>query len=110
MSKPGLWAIVNAGRYRRGGIGSGSPGGGEGEDGVDGGFEGAGVALDLDEEQAALERGEQCYGEVVGTDVGREVPGGLESPQPVADGGRPPREAVGDKGAGRGVGLCELAA
>jgi hypothetical protein len=35
---------------------AGSPDG-EGEDGVDGGFEGAGVALDLGEEEAALERG-----------------------------------------------------
>jgi hypothetical protein len=108
MSGPGLRTIVDAGRC--GGTGSGSPGGDEGEDGIDGGFEGAGVALDLGEEQTALERGEQCHGEVVGTGAGREVPCDLESAQSVADGGRPPCEAVGDKGAGRGVGLCELAA
>jgi hypothetical protein len=33
-----------------------SSGGGEGEDGVDGGFEGMGVTLDLREEQSALKR------------------------------------------------------
>jgi hypothetical protein len=76
-----------------------SPGGGEGEDGIDGGFEGAGVALDLGEEQPALKRGEQCHGEVVGTGAGREVPSGPQSAQ-----------SVGDEGAGCRVGLCELAA
>jgi hypothetical protein len=35
---------------------SGSPGGGQGDDGVDGGFQGAGVSLDLSEEEPALER------------------------------------------------------
>jgi len=60
------------------GAGPGSPDGGEGEDGIDGGFDGAGVALDLGEEQPALERGEQRHGEVIGTGAGREVPGGLQ--------------------------------
>ena len=70
----------------------GSLGGGEGEDGVDGGFQGAGVALDLREQEPALEGGEQRHGEVVGAGAGREVPGGLQSTQSVGDGGRPPRD------------------
>ena len=44
---------------------------------------------DLGEEEPALQRGEQRHGEVVGVDGGREVPGGLEAAQSVADGGRP---------------------
>src|SRR5271169_3745773 len=40
----------------------------------------------------------------------REVPGDLESPQAVADGGGPPREAGRDKGAGLGVAFGKLAA
>ena len=81
---------------------SGLPDAGEGEDGVDGGFEGTGVALDLREEESALKRGEQRHGEVVGVDADREMPGGLESPQSVADGGGPPPEAAGDEGAAWG--------
>src|ERR1700730_7675910 len=60
------------------GIGPGSPGGGQGDDGVDGGFQGTGVSLDLSEEEPALEHGEQRYCEVVGGDARRQVPGGLE--------------------------------
>ena len=43
--------------------------------------------LDLGEEQAALDRGEERDGEVVRVGPGREVPGGVQVPQPVADGG-----------------------
>ena len=57
------------------------------EDGVDGGFERAGVALDLGEDEAALECGEERDGEVVRVDAVREVPGGVQTAQPVADGG-----------------------
>jgi 3-oxoacyl-[acyl-carrier protein] reductase len=37
----------------------------------------------LGEEESALKRGEKRHGEVVGVDVGRETPGGLESAQSV---------------------------
>ena len=57
------------------------------EEGVDGGFEGTGVALDLGEEEAALECGEEGDGEVVRVGAVREVPGGVQTAQPVADGG-----------------------
>jgi hypothetical protein len=57
------------------------------EDGVEGGFEGAGVALDLGEEEAALEGGEEGDGEVVRVGAVREVPGGVEAAEPVAEGG-----------------------
>ena len=57
------------------------------KDGVDGGFEGAGVALHLGEDEAALERGEEGDGEVVGVGAVREVPGGVQTAQPVGDGG-----------------------
>src|ERR1039457_2146400 len=57
------------------------------EDGVDGGFERAGVALNLSEEEAALECGEERDGEVVRVGAIREVPGGVKMAQPVADGG-----------------------
>jgi hypothetical protein len=57
------------------------------EDGVDGGFERAGVALNLGEEEAALEYGEEGDGEVVRVGAVREVPGGVKAAQPVADGG-----------------------
>ena len=43
--------------------------------------------LDLGEEKAALERGEERDGEVVRVGAGGEVPGGVQSPQPVADDG-----------------------
>jgi hypothetical protein len=78
------------------------------KDGVDGGFEGAGVALNLGEDEAALERGEQGDGEVVRVGAVREVPGGVQTAQPVADGGRPLPESGRDQGAGLGVGLGQL--
>jgi hypothetical protein len=53
--------------------------GGEGEEGVEGGLEGTGVALDLREEESALKRREKRHGEVVRVDAGREMPGDLES-------------------------------
>jgi hypothetical protein len=37
--------------------------------------------LDLGEQEAALERGEQSYGEVVRVDAGREAPGSLSLPK-----------------------------
>jgi hypothetical protein len=57
-----------------GGIGLGSSSGGEGEDGVDGGFEGSGVALDLREEKSALQRSEKRHSEVVGADSAGRCP------------------------------------
>ena len=66
---------------------AGSLAGGEREESVDRGFQRAGVVLDLGEEQAALDRGEERDGEVVRVGPGREVPGGVQVPQPVADGG-----------------------
>jgi len=57
------------------------------EEGVDGGFERAGVALNLGEEEAALKCGEEGDGEVVRVGAVREVPGGVKTAQPVADGG-----------------------
>jgi len=59
----------------------------EPEDGVDGGFERAGVALNLGEDEAALERGEEGDGEVVRVGAVREMPGGVKTAQPVADDG-----------------------
>ena len=44
------------------------------EEGVDGGFEGTGVALDLGEEEAALQCGEEGDSEVVRVGAVREVP------------------------------------
>jgi hypothetical protein len=38
----------------------------ESEDGVDGGFEGTGVPLDLGQQEAPLDSGEEGDGEVVG--------------------------------------------
>ena len=60
---------------------------GEFEEGVDGGFEGTGVALDLGEEEPALERGEEGDGEVVRVGAVREVAGVVETVQPVTDRG-----------------------
>lgn len=57
------------------------------EDGIDGGFERAGVALDLGQDEAALECGEERDSELVRVDTVREVPGGVKTAQPVADGG-----------------------
>jgi hypothetical protein len=60
---------------------------GEFEEGVDGGFEGAGVALDLGEEETALECGEQGDSEVVRVGALQEMSGVVEAPQAVADRG-----------------------
>ena len=60
---------------------------GEGEQCVEGGFEGTGVPLNLGEEKSSLERGEQGDGQVVGVDAGRDAPGGVKGPQSVADRG-----------------------
>src|ERR1700723_2481859 len=49
------------------------------KDGVDGDFEGAGVALNLGEVEAALEGGEEGDGEVVRVGAVREVPGGVKT-------------------------------
>ena len=49
------------------------------KNGVDGGFEGAGVALNLGEDEAALECGEEGDGEVVRVGAVREVPGGVQT-------------------------------
>jgi hypothetical protein len=57
------------------------------EDGVNGGFERAGVALNLGEDEAALESGEEGDGEVVRADAIRQVPGVVKTAQPLPDGG-----------------------
>jgi hypothetical protein len=57
------------------------------EDGVEGGFERAGVALNLSQEEAALEGGEEGDGEVVRVGAVREVPASVKTAEPVADGG-----------------------
>jgi hypothetical protein len=63
--------------------------------GVDGGFEGAGVALDLREEEPPLERGEQGGRQVAGADAAREVSRGGQGAQSVASRSpRPPHPAV----------------
>src|SRR5580658_904811 len=59
---------------------------GEVEERVDGGLERAGVALDLGDEQAALERGQEGDGEVVRVGAVWKVPGVVQTAQPVADG------------------------
>jgi ATP-binding cassette, subfamily B, bacterial len=82
----------------------------EGEDGVDGGFEGTGVPLDLREDESSLEGGEQGDREVVAADARREVAGGRQGAQPVGDDRRPPLEAARDEVAGLGVSFGELAA
>jgi hypothetical protein len=43
--------------------------------------------VNLGEDEAALERGEEGDGEVVRVGAVREVPGGVKTAQPVADGG-----------------------
>jgi len=51
------------------------------EEGVDGGFERPGVALNLGEDEAALECGEEGDGEVVRVGAVREVPGLRAAPR-----------------------------
>jgi hypothetical protein len=82
---------------------------GELEEGVDGRFQGAGVPLDLGEEKASLERGEEGDGEGVWVSAVRELPGLVQAAQVFADGGLPLGEAVGQQGPGTGIGLRELA-
>ena len=77
---PAVSAFSRGARHyaaRRGGgsAGPGSPSGGEAEDGVKGGFEGTGVALDLGEEETALERGEEGDSEVVRVGAVQWMPG-----------------------------------
>jgi hypothetical protein len=68
-----------------------------------------GVALDLGQEKAALERGQEGDGEGVRVDVVWELPSLVQAAQPVADGGLPLPESAGQQGSGVRVGLCELA-
>jgi hypothetical protein len=79
------------------------------EEGVDRRFQEAGVPLDLGEEWAALERGEEGDGEVVRVGAVRELPGLVQAAQAFGDGGLPLPEAVGQQGPGVRVGLRELA-
>ena len=55
-----------------------------------------------------MERGQQGDGEIVGVDVGREPPIGMEGSEAIADGGRALFEPSGDKGSGLRVALSEL--
>ena len=84
--------------------------GGEGKEGVDRGFEGTRVPLDLGEQEAALDRGEEGDGEVIRVGPVWEMPGFAEVSQPVSDGGGPLPEPAGNHGAGPGVAFGELAA
>jgi hypothetical protein len=60
------------------GPGSDSSCGREREQRVESGLQGTGIAPDLREQQSALKSGEKRNGEVVGVDVGREMPGGVQ--------------------------------
>ena len=62
---------------------------GKGEEGIDCSFERTGAPLRLSQEKSSLERGEESDGEIVGVDVGPEVPVGIQGPEPIADRGRP---------------------
>ncbi len=46
-----------------------------------------GIALDLRQEEAALNSGEKGHGEVVGVNVRRQMPGGVQGSQSVAQRG-----------------------
>lgn len=63
------------------------PDAGEPEEGVDGGFQETGVPLDLGEQEAALEYGEERDGQVVRVGAGWQVPCGVQTAQPVSDRG-----------------------
>jgi hypothetical protein len=82
---------------------------GELEEGVDRRFQRAGVPLDLGEEKAALERGQEGEGEGVRVGAVRELPGLVQAAQPLAEGGLPLPESAGQQGPGVRVGLGELA-
>ena len=79
------------------------------EEGVDRRFQGAGVPLDLGEQKAALERGEEGDGQGVRVGAVRELPGLVQAAQAFADGALPLPEAAGQQGPGVRVGLRELA-
>lgn len=57
----------------------------QGDDGVDGGFERPGAALHLREEESALKRSQKRHGEVVWVDARRQMPGGMQGAQSVAN-------------------------
>src|ERR1019366_5359231 len=78
------------------------------EKGIDCSFERTNTLLRLGQEKSSLERGEQSDGEIVGVDVGRELPIGMKSSEAIADRGRPLLEPGGDEGSGLGVALGEL--
>ena len=50
-----------------------------------------------------MQRGEKGEGEIVGIDVGPELPGGREGSEPVADGAGPLLESGGDERSGFGI-------
>jgi hypothetical protein len=79
------------------------------EEGVDRRFQRARVPLDLGEEKAALERGQEGNGEGVGVGAVRELSGLVQAAQPLADDGLPLPESVGQQGPGERLGLRELA-
>src|ERR1017187_2315173 len=78
------------------------------EKGIDCSFERTNTLLRLGQEKSSLECGEQSDGEIVGVDVGRKLPVGMKSSEPIADCGRPLFEPGGDEGSGLGVALSEL--
>jgi hypothetical protein len=82
---------------------------GELKEGVDRRFQRAGVPLDLGEEKAALERGQEGDGEGVWVGAVRELSGLVQAAQSLADGGLPLPESRGQQGPGVRVGLRELA-
>ena len=79
------------------------------EEGVDRRFQRAGVPLDLGEEKAPLERGQEGDGEGVRVGAVRELSGLVQAARPVADGGLPLPESVGQQVSGVRVSLGELA-
>jgi hypothetical protein len=64
-----------------------SPGADEGEESIEGGLEGTGVALDLGEEKPALKGREQRHGEIIGIEAGRELPLRIQRAQSLGKGG-----------------------
>ena len=79
------------------------------EEGVNRSFQGADVPLDLGEEKAALERGQEGDGEGVRVGALRELSSLVQAAQALAEGGLPLPEAAGQQGPGVRVGLGELA-
>src|SRR5436305_3074273 len=72
------------------------------------GFERFGAALDLSEEQAALQRGEQRERERVGIGVGSEPAAEVHLSKAALDGRFPPLESSGELGSCFGIGRGEL--